>query len=101
MAGFKSPQQRIAFFEALKNKASGLPPATGQVMKAPMGAPNPMAKQPGSIPMAAPIKPAATMPSMSPGINKPINSMPTNPAGIAPPAPMNFLKLRRTLKPKV
>lgn len=98
---FKSPQQRIAFFEALKNKASGLPPASGQVIKPSMGVPNPMQHQPGTVPMAAPVHPAQTLPGMSPGIAKPMGSLSANPGNVSPAAPMNFLKLRRTLKPKV
>ena len=86
---FKSPQQRLAFFSALKNKASGIP------------AGNPVMQPQKSLPLATPAPMAQSMPSMSSGLNKSMNSMPANPAAIRPPAPMNFLKIRRTLKPKV
>lgn len=89
MAGFKSPQQRQAFFNALKQKQAGIP-------KVPTGLPP-------AVPLAMKLPGIQTPPNpgMAPGMNKPLNSLPTNPAAVRPANPMNFLKLRRTLRPKI
>ena len=88
---FKSPQQRLAFFNALKQKNAGTMPH------------NPVQQPVHNLPLAAPVIGAQSMPSMSSALNKPM--MPpqenANPAMAKPQAPMGFLKLRRTLKPKV
>lgn len=75
---FKSPKQRLAFFHALKNKQDG--------------------QMPLAMPLANPNSPPGM--AMNSQIGGAIKQMPINPAAMKPANPMNFLKLRKTLKPK-
>lgn len=86
---FKNNGQRAAFFEALKNKGSG------QIK-------NPVLQPAKTLPVAMPTPGAQSPPSMSSAIGKPPGSgLNADPATVKPPNPMQFLKIRRALKPKV
>lgn len=85
---FKNPQQRQAFFEALKNKGNGIK--------------NPVLQPAKTLPAAMPTPGAQSPPSMSSAIGKPLGTgLNANPASVKPPNPMAFLKIKRALKPKV
>ena len=79
---FKSPRQRLAFFHALKQKMDGT--------------------QNHQVPMAMPLANPQSPPSMAmqPGSDQAMKGIPANPAAVRPANPLNFLKLRKTLKPK-
>lgn len=82
---FRSPQQRLAFFHALKQKQM-----QGQL---------PNGQQPG-MPAAPPIGVLPKMPAMQqPGMAQAMPQVP-QPQMIHPPAPLNFQKLKRLMKPK-
>ncbi len=74
---FKSPKQRLAFFHALKQKMDGT-----------------------QVPMAMPLPNPQSPPSLAMTPSPAIKSIQANPGSLKPANPMNFLKLRKTLKPK-
>ncbi len=77
---FKSPKQRLAFFHALKQKADGT--------------------QNPQLPIAMPLQNPQAPPSLAMTPSPAIKSIQANPGSLKPANPMNFLKLRKTLKPK-